>query len=94
MLRDFREGRITTLIGTSVLGEGVDLPCAETLILASGGKAESQVIQNVGRVLRNFKGKLDALIIDFDDRDEGTLEDHSDIRFSYYEKYFEMDLDD
>jgi superfamily II DNA or RNA helicase len=87
MMEDFRDGELMCLIGTSVIGEGVDLPCAENLIMAGGGKARSQVIQNIGRVLRIFAGKVKATIFDFTDRDGGFLEEHSLERSDIYTMY-------
>ena len=75
------------LIGTSVIGEGVDLPCAENLIMAGGGKARSQVIQNIGCVLGIMGEKEKATIFDFTDRDGGFLEEHSEERSLIYEEY-------
>jgi hypothetical protein len=87
MMGDFKEGGLNCLIGTSVIGEGVDLPCAEVLIMAGGGKARSQIIQNIGRVLRIFKGKSEAVIYDFTDRDGSYLEEHSLERQEIYKEY-------
>lgn len=87
MMEDFRDGELMCLIGTSVIGEGVDLPCAQNLIMAGGGKARSQVIQNVGRVLRIMDGKTKATIFDFKDKDGGFLEEHSLERSLIYEDY-------
>lgn len=87
MMEDFRDGELMCLIGTSVIGEGVDLPCAEVLIMAGGGKARSQVIQNIGRVLRIMDGKEKATVYDFTDRDGGFLEEHSEERSLIYEEY-------
>jgi superfamily II DNA or RNA helicase len=86
-LEDFRKGKINILIGTSVIGEGVDLPIANTLILAGGGKARSQVMQNIGRVLRICPGKTKALVIDFKDTGASWLADHSLERQEIYKIY-------
>ena len=83
----FRKGKLTCLIGTSVIGEGVDLPIASILIMAGGGKARSQVIQNVGRVLRPYPGKELALVYDFTDTGSSYLEEHSRLRQEIYEEY-------
>lgn len=88
LMENFRKGKYRILIGTSVIGEGVDLPIADTLIMAGGGKAKSQVLQNVGRVLRTFKGKLSALIIDFTDEGSRWLTEHSIIREEIYNEYY------
>ena len=87
MLKNFEEDNLNCLIGTSVIGEGVDLPSAEVLIMAGGGKARSQIIQNIGRVLRIKPGKKEAIIFDFDDQDGGYLQDHSEARQEIYAEY-------
>lgn len=84
---DYRKGKIRCLIGTSVLGEGVDLPIAGVLVMAGGGKARSQVMQNVGRVLRPYEGKTSALVYDFTDSGSKYLEEHSRLRREIYAQY-------
>lgn len=90
-LEAFRAGKINWLIGTSVIGEGVDLPRAKVLVMAGGGKARSQVIQNVGRVLRPFEGKDEAFVYDFTDSSETEeptyLSEHSMLRGEIYMEY-------
>ncbi len=52
------------LIGTvGVLGEGVDTKPAEYGIIAGGGKAKVQLMQNLGRLFRTFPGKEHATAI-------------------------------
>lgn len=87
LMDNYRKGKLKILVGTSVIGEGVDLPIADTLIMAGGGKSPIQVMQNVGRVLRPFKGKEDALIIDFEDNGSKWLEEHSILRDEIYKEY-------
>lgn len=90
-MEDYRKGKITCLIGTSVIGEGVDLPCAAVLVMAGGGKARSAVMQNIGRVLRPYEGKEFALVYDFTDTGTGEepiyLEEHSKLRQEIYAQY-------
>lgn len=86
-LADFKAGKIKCLIGTSVIGEGVDLPNANVLIMAGGGKARSQIMQNIGRVLRICKGKTFAKVYDFSDTGSEWLSDHSLQRQNVYEQY-------
>lgn len=87
LLEDFKKKKFSVLIGTSVLGEGVDLPCAEVLVMAGGGKAKSQVVQNIGRVLRLYPEKESALIIDFKDLGSRWLSDHALERQEIYKEY-------
>lgn len=87
LLDDFKSGKIKCLIGTSVIGEGVDLPIADVLIMAGGGKSKIQIMQNVGRVLRLFKNKTTALVYDFTDYGCKWLSAHSKERQLIYEEY-------
>lgn len=87
IMEDYRAGKITKLIGTSVIGEGVDLPIAKILIMAGGGKARSAVMQNIGRVLRPFPGKDEALVYDFTDEESSYQGEHSLIRQDIYDQY-------
>lgn len=86
-MEEFRKGKLKTIIGTSVIGEGVDLPIGDALIMAGGGKARSAIMQNIGRVLRIFAGKTKALVFDFQDRGSKWLESHSDQRQEVYTIY-------
>ena len=86
-MQNFREGKLKCLIGTTVIGEGVDLPIANVLIMGGGGKARSQIMQNVGRVLRIFDGKDCALVYDFMDRGSRWISEHSLLRQQIYEQY-------
>lgn len=87
ILEDFRDEKIKVLIGTGVIGEGVDLPVAEVLIMAGGGKARSGIIQNIGRVLRKHPKKEQALIYDFTDEGSTYLNRHSLERSDIYNTY-------
>jgi superfamily II DNA or RNA helicase len=86
-MEDFRAGRLKCLIGSSVIGEGVDLPRANILIMAGGGKARSTVMQQIGRVLRPFEGKTKAVVYDFSDEGASYLEEHSVLRQEIYNTY-------
>jgi superfamily II DNA or RNA helicase len=86
-MEDFRKGKLRCLIGSSVIGEGVDLPRANVLVLAGGGKARSTVMQQVGRVLRPFEGKTKAVVYDFSDEGATYLEEHSILRQEIFQAY-------
>jgi superfamily II DNA or RNA helicase len=86
-IEKFNRGEIKTLIATSILGEGIDIPRAKILILAGTGKAESQIFQKVGRVLRPHSTKNKAIIIDFDDQGTHWLCKHTLERMKYYKTY-------
>jgi superfamily II DNA or RNA helicase len=80
----FSAGQVGVLIGTSLLGEGVDLPSADALVYARGEKAEVTLIQNAYRVSTAAHGKRYAIIVDFADRHHRKLLNHSLERLAVY----------
>ncbi len=75
---------VRILIGTSLLGEGVDLPAADALVYARGEKAEVTLTQAVYRVGTAHEGKRSAIVVDFADRHHRHLRDHSLERLRLY----------
>jgi len=75
---------VKILLGTSLLGEGVDLPYVDALVYARGEKAEVSLTQNAYRVCTAVPGKREAIIIDFADRHHRMLLDHSEERLEVY----------
>ncbi len=78
------EDGVEVLIGTSLLGEGVDLPEVDALVYARGEKAEVSLMQNAYRVCTAIPGKRDAVIVDFADRHHRKLREHSLARLEVY----------
>jgi superfamily II DNA or RNA helicase len=64
MIRDFEAGRIDVLCNCMVLTEGFDSPRASTVIIARATESAPLYVQMVGRVLRPFPGKRQALVLD------------------------------
>lgn len=62
--RDFREGRTQVLVNCMVLTEGFDAPWASCAVIARPTQSAPLYTQMVGRVLRPWKGKTDALVLD------------------------------
>lgn len=74
---DFNNRSIKTLIGTTgILGEGIDSRPAEYIIIAGGGKAKSNIMQMIGRGVRNFPGKESCKVILIKDRSHRFLSNH------------------
>ena len=83
--RSFEEGHVPILIGSSVLGEGIDFDASvDCLIVADAKKAPINLVQKVGRVLR--KGKRILSIHDFVDKNHRYLRKHSVERYNIYRK--------
>lgn len=67
-IRNIGNGDATKICATAqLLGEGFDLPVANTLILATPMKFDGRLIQAIGRVLRPSPGQKEGRIIDFAD---------------------------
>jgi hypothetical protein len=63
-LARFADGTTQVLVNVYVLTEGIDLPHAQTVILARSCEHASTYVQIVGRVLRAAPGKREALLLD------------------------------
>ena len=64
LLKEFAEGRIDVVSNVALFGEGFDLPQLEVLIQLRPTASMSLYRQMCGRVLRMYKGKERALILD------------------------------
>lgn len=64
LIADFKRGDIKVMCNVTCLTEGIDIPAAETIILARGCQHVSQYLQIVGRGLRPHPGKSGALLLD------------------------------
>lgn len=59
----FRLGNVQVLVNCMVLTEGFDAPWASCAVIARPTRSRSLYVQMVGRVLRPWKGKTDAIIL-------------------------------
>lgn len=82
--QEFEEGRFNCLIASTIYDIGIDIPVLDSLILAGSGKSSVRALQRIGRVIRGFAGKKDAIVVDFFDNAK-FLDKHSAIRISVYE---------
>lgn len=64
VLDRYRQGDIQVLANCMVLTEGWDAPWASCAVIARPTTSKSLYVQMVGRVLRTFPGKTDALVLD------------------------------
>lgn len=64
-LQDFNDGKLNCIVGTSIIGEGIDLARAACGVMAGGGKAYGTIQQRVGRLLRLHSSKKLALMVDW-----------------------------
>lgn len=61
---DFRTGKVQVLSNCMVLTEGFDAPWASCAVIARPTQSQPLYVQMVGRVLRPWPGKKDALVLD------------------------------
>lgn len=86
-ISEFRQGQYFVLIGTSVIGEGVDIPNAKALIYATGGGYTVGMLQSYFRPLTYQDDKPEGVIYDFYDHQHKTLLKQSTRRFEYTREY-------
>lgn len=73
LVREFTEGAFDCLVGTTVIGEGIDVPRASSLIYASGGHGGVPMAQSYYRPLTVSPGKDFGRIFDFYDEHHPML---------------------
>jgi Helicase conserved C-terminal domain len=64
IFEDFRTGKVQVLANCMVLTEGFDAPWASCAVIARPTRSAALYVQMVGRVLRPWPGKRDALVLD------------------------------
>lgn len=60
----FRDGTLDAMVTVTVLTEGADFPRCDAVLMARPTKSRTLYIQMVGRALRPYPGKVDALVVD------------------------------
>lgn len=69
IVKDFRRGKIKCLLATQLADEALDVPRLNRVILTYPGKHAGRLIQQVGRAIREYPDKTEAIIYDVvDDR--------------------------
>ena len=69
----FRSGGLQALVTVQVLTEGADFPRCDAVVMGRPTRSQSLYSQMVGRALRPYPGKTDALVLDL----TGTARDMS-----------------
>lgn len=88
----FNEKKIRVLIGSSVIGEGIDVRSTDHLIMCQGGKSEIVIVQAVGRGVRLFEGKRVARVHDFCFIGTKYMQKHAIQREDIYRRNFECEI--
>jgi len=68
LISAYRAGEYRVMVSTSLADEGLDVPVAAVLVLLSGGRSPTKIIQRAGRVMRPYPGKTHGTVHDFLDR--------------------------
>ena len=64
ILDEFRSGITRVVLATQLADEALDVPRLNRVVLTYPGKHEGRLIQQVGRIIREFPKKKDAVIYD------------------------------
>lgn len=64
ILDDYRSGALQTVVNCAILGEGFDAPETSCVLIARPTCSRILFRQQVGRAVRLFPGKTDALVLD------------------------------
>lgn len=76
-------GEINCIIASRIFDIGVDLPSLSGLVVAGSGKSSVRALQRIGRVIRKYPNKKQAVILDFVDN-VTFLKNHSKARKKIY----------
>lgn len=71
------------IVASSIYDQGIDIGKLDALILCGSGKSSGRALQRLGRVIRGYPGKKDAIVVDFIDRAPFVF-NHSKLRHAIY----------
>jgi superfamily II DNA or RNA helicase len=81
--KEFIKNGIDIIVASVVYDQGVDLPNLDALVLAGSGKSSGRALQRLGRVIRPYPGKKNAIVVDFIDNAKYLL-NHTAARIDIY----------
>lgn len=81
--QEFIKNGIDIIVASVVYDQGVDLPNLDALVLAGSGKSSGRALQRLGRVIRPYPGKKNAIVVDFIDNAKYLLS-HTAARMEIY----------
>jgi len=84
ILDGLREGSIACVLSTQLADEALDVPRLNRVILTFPGKHEGRLVQQIGRAIREYPDKEDAIIYDFVDHRVGVLKRQWNLRRKAY----------
>lgn len=84
VLKDFKRGKVVCVLATQLANEGLDVPRLSRIFLTFPSKFDGGIIQKVGRTLRKYEGKTDAVIYDVVDEHVRPLKRQWRMRLQAY----------
>lgn len=88
-IESYNKKEIRILVGSTVIGEGIDVHSSQHLILANGGKSPIKLVQAIGRCVRLHPGKLKSYVYDFCFEGTCYLEKHCGQRIDVFANHFD-----
>lgn len=85
IIESMRKGQLECMLASTIADEGLDCPPISAVILAGGGKSATKAFQRVGRALRLYPGKTQAVIIDFFDQGK-YFKKHAEKRMELFQR--------
>ena len=85
-IQGLRDGSVRCILATQLADEGLDVPRLDRVHLTFPGKHDGRIIQQIGRAIRTFDGKEDAIINDYTDNHVAVLLRQADQRNATYRK--------
>lgn len=96
LLESFKNGNLKVICSVNCLNEGTDLPIADTAIFYDNRRAEINIIQCIGRVLRlhEFKTKGKIVLLDNNSKNCEKICNYYLKAINKVDKYFQHKIDD
>ena len=88
LVRQFNDGELPILIGTSCITTGTDIRPVKCILFLRGGKSEIDVKQSIGRGTRRPPGKEDFFFVDFDVPSNDVVTRHAQVRRDIYREVY------
>lgn len=96
IFNSFNAGNLKVIVSVQCLNEGTDLPIADTAIFYDNRKAEVNIIQSIGRVLRlcEFKSKAKIVLLDSNSKECEKACNYYLNAINKTDKWFKHKIDD
>lgn len=92
-IQQFNDKDVTSLIGSSVIGEGIDVRSTDHLMMCQGGKSEVIMVQAIGRAIRLYEGKEMAYVHDVYFEGTKFMSKHFQQRLEIYTRNFGCEIE-